>query len=121
MTTLVEFGNSKVIFMCRKAARRYNDAGLRAATEATTLQLRVIDGDLKYYNENVCLQQVSEAECDLQCRCSESDHFYRRGPKEDLNDHGQDTHYFNYGAYAALTSSSNYMESSWKGIQVFNK
>lgn len=96
-----------------------------AATEATTLQLRIIDGDLKYYNKNVVAANVYNKWVRLNVihnvGAAKVTIFIDGIQKLEMNDHGRDTHYLKYGAYAALTGSSNYMESRWKGIKVFNK
>lgn len=96
-----------------------------AATEATTLQLRIIDGDLKYYNKNVVAANVYNKWVRLNVihnvGAAKVTIFINGIQKLEMNDHGRDTHYFKYGAYAALTGSSNYMESRWEGIKVFNK
>jgi hypothetical protein len=96
-----------------------------AATEATTLQLRIIDGDLKYYNKNVVAANVYNKWVRLNVihnvGAAKVTIFIDGIQKLEMNGHGRDTHYFKYGAYAALTGSSNYMESRWKGIKVFKK
>ncbi|KAL6269246.1 hypothetical protein ACE6H2_026157 [Prunus campanulata] len=82
-----------------------------AANEATTLQLRVINGDLKYYGNNVVAANIYR----------KVTIFIDGDQKLVVNDHGRATFYFKYGVYGALSGSSNYMESRWKGIKLFKK
>ncbi|XP_050365447.1 citrate-binding protein-like [Argentina anserina] len=96
-----------------------------ATTEATTLQLRVIDGNLMYYNKKVVVANVYNKWVKVNVIHNVGTQkvtiFVDGVQKLVMDGHGRDTHYFKYGAYAALTGSSNYMESRWKGIQVYKK
>lgn len=96
-----------------------------AADEATTLQLRNINGDLMYYNKNVVVSNVYNKWVRVNVihnvGAKKVTIFVDGVQKLVMDDHGPDTHYFKYGAYAALTGSSNYMESRWKGIKIFKK
>ncbi|KAL6218199.1 hypothetical protein ACLB2K_011414 [Fragaria x ananassa] len=87
-----------------------------AADEATTLQLRNINGDLMYYNKNVVVSNVYNKWVRVNVihnvGAKKVTIFVDGVQKMVMDDHGPDTHYFKYGAYAALTGSSNYMESS---------
>ncbi|BBG97837.1 hypothetical protein Prudu_007080 [Prunus dulcis] len=96
-----------------------------AANEATTLQLRVINGDLKYYGNNVVAANIYSRWVRLNVihnvGAGKVTIFIDGNQKLVVNDHGGATFYFKYGVYGALSGSSNYMESRWKGIKLFKK
>ncbi|KAK1371325.1 citrate-binding protein-like [Heracleum sosnowskyi] len=92
---------------------------------ATTLQLRIYNGDLKYYKFDVIeknlydkwfrvnvIHNVDEGELTV----------YINGKKKYVkNDQGPGDLYFKCGVYAAPAGSSKYMESRWKGIKIYKK
>ncbi|KAK1371324.1 citrate-binding protein-like [Heracleum sosnowskyi] len=92
---------------------------------ATTLQLRIYNGDLKYYKFDVIeknlydkwfrvnvIHNVDEGELTV---------FINGVKKYVKNDQGPGDLYFKCGVYAAPAGSSNYMESRWKGIKIYKK
>nr|XP_017246936.1 PREDICTED: citrate-binding protein-like [Daucus carota subsp. sativus] len=92
---------------------------------ATTLQLRIYDGDLKYYKFDVIeknlydkwfrvnvIHNVDEGELTV---------FINGVKKYVRSDQGPGDLYFKCGVYAAPAGSSNYMESRWKGIKIYKK
>ncbi|KAE8100417.1 hypothetical protein FH972_018317 [Carpinus fangiana] len=97
---------------------------LGAAEGATTMQLRMYNGDLKYYNSELVASNMY-------------DKWFRVNIIHDVNggkvtvfidgvqkyvgkDKGKATMYFKCGVYTQ-DGSSNYMESRWKGIKLFKK
>ncbi|KAK3021220.1 hypothetical protein RJ639_045121 [Escallonia herrerae] len=107
------------------------DSGTRPRTEARikrcgkTLQLRIYDGDMKYYKFDV----VATDMCDKWFRLNvihNADEgkvtvFIDGVQKFVVNDRGPGDHYFKFGAYAPLANSSNHMESRWKEIKIYKK
>ncbi|KAK3043877.1 hypothetical protein RJ639_000576 [Escallonia herrerae] len=83
---------------------------------ATTLKLRIYDGDIKYYKFDV----VAADMCDKWFRLNVI-HNVNEGKKFVVNERGPGDHYFKFGAYAAPANSSNYMESRWKEIKIYKK
>ncbi|KAB2604939.1 citrate-binding protein-like [Pyrus ussuriensis x Pyrus communis] len=79
--------------------------------QATTLQLGVYNGDLKYYRGNVLAANVQQVVTV----------FINGERKLITKDHGRAAFYFKYGVYGALYHSSNYMQSSWRGIKLYKK
>lgn len=92
---------------------------------ATTLQLRIYNGDLKYYKFDVIetnlydkwfrvnvIHNVDEGQLTV---------FIDGVQKYVKNDQGPGDLYFKCGVYAAPAGSSNYMESRWKGIKIYKK
>ncbi|KAL8110416.1 hypothetical protein AgCh_026220 [Apium graveolens] len=92
---------------------------------ATTLQLRIYNGDLKYYKFDVIeknlydkwfrvnvIHNVDEGELTV---------FINGVKKYVKNDQGPGDLYFKCGVYAAPAGSSKYMESRWKGIKIYKK
>ncbi|PQQ19342.1 hypothetical protein Pyn_36836 [Prunus yedoensis var. nudiflora] len=96
-----------------------------AATEATTLQLRVYNGDLKYYGNNVVASNIYDKWLRLNVihnvGAGKVTIFIDGEQKLVVNGHGRANFYFKYGVYGALSASSNYMESRWKEVKLFKK
>ncbi|XP_031286068.1 citrate-binding protein-like [Pistacia vera] len=96
-----------------------------ASEGATTLQLRIYDGNMKYYKYNVVatdlydkwfrvniIHNVDEGKITV---------FIDGEQKFVVNDQGPGDLYFKCGVYAAPAGSSNYMGSKWKNIKLFKK
>ncbi|KAL2489330.1 Citrate-binding protein [Forsythia ovata] len=92
---------------------------------ATSLQLRIYDGDMKYYKFDVVatdlynkwfrlnvIHDVDEGKITV---------FINGVEKYVVNDQGPGDLYFKCGVYAAPENSSNYMESRWKNIKIYKK
>lgn len=96
-----------------------------AAHQATTLQLRLYDGDLKYYPHNVVAVNIYNKWFRLNVIHSVGARkvtiFIDGEKKLVIKDHGRASFYFKYGVYAAPSGSSHYMQSRWKGIKLFKK
>ncbi|PQP99953.1 citrate-binding protein [Prunus yedoensis var. nudiflora] len=96
-----------------------------AATEATTLQLRVYNGDLKYYGNNVVASNIYDKWLRLNVihnfGAGKVTIFIDGKQKLVVNAHGRANFYFKYGVYGALSASSNYMESRWKEVKLLKK
>ncbi|CAL8173881.1 unnamed protein product [Prunus armeniaca] len=78
-----------------------------AAHQATTLQLRVYDGDLKLNVIHYVVARKVKKFID--------------GEQKFVKDDGRASFHFTYGVYAAPSDSSHYMESRWNGIKLFKK
>ncbi|GAA0175613.1 hypothetical protein Leryth_024165 [Lithospermum erythrorhizon] len=96
-----------------------------ASKGATTLQLRIYNGDMKYYKFNVVetnlydrwfrlnvIHNVDEGHVTV---------FIDGVQKFKVKDQGPGDLYFKCGVYAAPAGSSNYMESRWKNIKIYKK
>ncbi|OMO58432.1 Concanavalin A-like lectin/glucanases superfamily [Corchorus olitorius] len=96
-----------------------------AAEGATTLQLRIYDGNMRYYKYNLVatdlydkwfrvnvIHDVKEGKITV---------FIDGEQKFVVNDQGPGDLYFKCGVYAAPENSSNFMESRWKDIKLFKK
>ncbi|CAA2972529.1 Hypothetical predicted protein [Olea europaea subsp. europaea] len=96
-----------------------------ASEGATTLQLRIYDGDMKYYKFDVVatdlydkwfrlnvIHDVDEGKITV---------FINGVKKYVVNDQGPGDLYFKCGVYAAPENSSKYMESRWKNIKIYKK
>ncbi|XP_060200670.1 citrate-binding protein-like [Lycium barbarum] len=92
---------------------------------ATSLQLRIYNGDMKYYKTDVIdrdlydrwfrlnvIHNVDEGKISV---------FIDGVQKYEVNDQGPGDLYFKCGVYAAPAGSSNYMESRWKNIKIYRK
>ncbi|KAM7253178.1 hypothetical protein ACFE04_025796 [Oxalis oulophora] len=96
-----------------------------AAEGATTLQLRIYGGDMRYYKFNTVatglydrwfrvniIHNVDEGKITV---------FIDGEEKFKVKDQGPGDLYFKCGVYAAPHGSSNFMESRWKNIKLFKK
>ncbi|KAL3504489.1 hypothetical protein ACH5RR_034330 [Cinchona calisaya] len=96
-----------------------------AKVGATSLQLRIYDGDMKYYKFQVVdtnlydkwfrlnvIHNVDEGKIIV---------FIDGVQKFEINDQGPGDLYFKCGVYAAPANSSNYMESRWRDIKIYKK
>lgn len=96
-----------------------------AAEGATSLQLRIYDGNMKYYKYNLVatdlydkwfrvniIHNVDKGKITV---------FIDGVKKFVVNDQGPGDLYFKFGVYAAPVGSSNYMESRWKDIKLYKK
>ncbi|XP_048424690.1 citrate-binding protein-like [Pyrus x bretschneideri] len=120
MTILLEFGNLKNIYVPS------DNSGVTivqihgAAEGATSLQLRMYDGDIKYYKYNLVaidpydkwfqvniIHNVDKGKIIV---------FIDGVKKFEVEGQGPGDLYFTCGVYATPENSSNYMESRWKEI-----
>lgn len=97
-----------------------------AAHQATTLQLRVCNGDLKYYIHNVVAANIYNKWFRLNVihnvGARKVTIFIDGEKKLVVKDHSRATFYFKYGVYAAPSGSSHYMERiKVEGDQAFQK
>ncbi|KAH7525112.1 hypothetical protein FEM48_Zijuj06G0190600 [Ziziphus jujuba var. spinosa] len=96
-----------------------------AAVGATSLQLRIYNGDMRYYKYNLVatnlydkwfrvniIHDVDKGKITV---------FIEGVKKFVVKDQGPGDLYFKCGVYAAPANSSNYMESRWKGIKLYRK
>ncbi|OMP03861.1 Concanavalin A-like lectin/glucanases superfamily [Corchorus capsularis] len=96
-----------------------------AAEGATTLQLRIYDGNMRYYKYNLVatdlydkwfrvnvIHDVNEGKITV---------FIDGEQKFVVKDQGPGDLYFKCGVYAAPENSSNFMESRWRDIKLFKK
>ncbi|XP_027150412.1 citrate-binding protein-like [Coffea eugenioides] len=96
-----------------------------ARVGATSLQLRIYDGDMKYYKFAVVdtnlydkwfrlnvIHNVDEGKITV---------FIDGVQKFVKNDQGPGDLYFKCGVYASPANSSNYMESRWRDIKIYKK
>lgn len=96
-----------------------------AAEGATSLQLRIYNGDIRYYRYNLVatnlydkwfrvniIHNVDKGKITV---------FIDGVEKFVVKDQGPGDLYFKCGVYAAPANSSNYMESRWKGIKLYKK
>ncbi|KAM7253409.1 hypothetical protein ACFE04_026027 [Oxalis oulophora] len=92
---------------------------------ATTMQLRIYGGNLRYYNFDTVatglydrwfrvnvIHNVGEGKITV---------FIDGYEKFKVNDRGPGHLYFKFGVYAAKDGSSNLMQSRWKNIKLFKK
>ncbi|KAG7994787.1 hypothetical protein I3843_01G076000 [Carya illinoinensis] len=97
---------------------------LGGAQSATTLQLRIYNGDIRYYSSKLVatdlynkwfrvniIHDVGNGKVRV---------FISGTQKYEGNDSGWEG-YFKFGVYAAPAESSDYMESSWKWIKLYKK
>ncbi|KAI5312232.1 hypothetical protein L3X38_041405 [Prunus dulcis] len=96
-----------------------------AATEATTLRLRVYNGDLKYNGKTVVASNIYDKWLRLNVihnvGAGKVTIFIDGKQKLVVIGHGRANFYFKYGVYGALSASSNYMESRWREVKLFKK
>ncbi|ONH90069.1 hypothetical protein PRUPE_8G032900, partial [Prunus persica] len=96
-----------------------------AATEATTLQLRVYNGDLKYNGNTVVASNIYDKWLRLNVihnvGAGKVTIFIDGKQKLVVNGPSRANFYFKYGVYGALSASSNYMESRSKEVKLFKK
>ncbi|KAJ7969804.1 Citrate-binding protein [Quillaja saponaria] len=96
-----------------------------ASEGATTLQLRIYDGDMRYYRYNLVatdlydkwfkiniIHNVDEGKVTV---------FIDDVKKFEVKDQGPGDLYFKCGVYAAPFNSSNYMKSRWRDIKLYKK
>ncbi|XVF37197.1 hypothetical protein REPUB_Repub19eG0125300 [Reevesia pubescens] len=96
-----------------------------AAEGATTLQLRIYEGNMRYYRYNLVatdlydkwfrvnvIHDVGKGKITV---------FLDGEEKFVVKDQGPGDLYFKCGVYAAPANSSNYMESRWRDIKLFKK
>ncbi|MBA0775780.1 hypothetical protein Gotri_010887 [Gossypium trilobum] len=96
-----------------------------AAEGATTLQLRIYDGNMRYYRYNLVatdlydkwfrvnvIHDVGKGKITV---------FIDGEEKFVVNDQGPGDLYFKCGVYAAPAKSSNFMESRWRDVKLFKK
>ncbi|EXC19877.1 hypothetical protein L484_017854 [Morus notabilis] len=95
-----------------------------AASQATTLQLRVYDGNLRVYQSQGVASNIYDKWFKLNVihdvGNSRVTIFINNVQKVVVGGRGPSTFYFKYGVYAQ-DGSSNYMESRWRGIRVFRR
>ncbi|XP_010108622.2 citrate-binding protein [Morus notabilis] len=95
-----------------------------AASHATTLQLRVYDGNLRVYRNQVVASNIYDKWFKLNVihdvGNSRVTIFINNVQKVVVGGRGPSTFYFKYGVYAQ-DGSSNYMESRWRGNRVFRR
>ncbi|XP_077249316.1 citrate-binding protein-like [Tasmannia lanceolata] len=95
-----------------------------AAKGATTLQLRVYNGDIKYYRYDVVTRDVYDKwiRYNVIHNVDEGKVFvFINGiQKFEVKDQGPGDLYFKCGVYANINASF-YMESRWKGIKIYKK
>ncbi|KAE8668473.1 Citrate-binding protein [Hibiscus syriacus] len=96
-----------------------------ASEGATTLQLRIYDGDMRYYRYNLVATDLYDKWFRLNVI-----HDVGKGKiwvfidgeeKFVVKDQGPGDLYFKCGVYAAPSKSSNFMESRWRDIKLFKK
>ncbi|GFS37508.1 hypothetical protein Acr_00g0052330 [Actinidia rufa] len=92
---------------------------------ATTLQLRIYNGDMKYYKFEVVDTDMYDKWFRLNVIHNVDEGMltvFIDGVKKFVkNDQGPGDLYFKCGVYAAPANSSNYMESKWKNIKIYKK
>ncbi|XP_062099699.1 citrate-binding protein-like, partial [Humulus lupulus] len=95
-----------------------------AANQATTLQLRVYDGNLRAYKSELVASNIFDTWFKLNVihdvGNSRVTVFINDAQKVVLGGKGASTFYFKYGVYSQ-DGSSNRMESRWSGIKVYKK
>ncbi|GMN56303.1 hypothetical protein TIFTF001_025407 [Ficus carica] len=95
-----------------------------AANQATTLQLRVYNGNLQVYKNQVVVSNIYNKWFKLNVihdvGNSRVTIFINDQQKVVVGGRGLSTFYFKYGVYAQ-DGSSNDMESKWSGIKVFRR
>ncbi|XP_055822595.1 citrate-binding protein-like [Solanum dulcamara] len=95
-----------------------------ASPSATTLVLRVYDGNLHYYREKVIESNIYNRWFRLNVihdvGASKSKVYINGILKHETLGRGGDNHYFKFGVYAQ-DNESDRMESRWRGIKLFKK
>ncbi|XP_015886424.3 citrate-binding protein [Ziziphus jujuba] len=95
------------------------------ASQATTLQLRVYNGELRYYSNRFVASNIYDRWFRVNVihdvEQGKVTVFIDGAQKLVVDDKGRATIYFKYGVYAAPEGSSNYMESRWRGVKIFKK
>ncbi|KAH9691757.1 Alginate lyase2 domain-containing protein [Citrus sinensis] len=96
-----------------------------ASEGATTLQLRIYNGDMKYYKFNVVATDLYDKWFRLNVihdvGKGKITVFIDGEQKFVVNDQGPGDLYFKCGVYAAPAGSSNYMDSRWRDIKLYKK
>lgn len=96
-----------------------------ASEGATTLQLRIYNGDMKYYKFNVVATDLYDKWFRLNVIHDvvkgKITVFIDSEQKFVVNDQGPGDLYFKCGVYAAPAGSSNYMDSRWRDIKLYKK
>lgn len=95
-----------------------------ASPTATTLMLRVYDGNLYYYREKVIESNIYNKWYRLNVihnvGASKLQVYINGNLKHEASGRGGDHHYFKFGVYAQ-DNESNRMESRWRGVKLFKK
>ncbi|KAK6922879.1 Alginate lyase 2 [Dillenia turbinata] len=95
-----------------------------ASTQASTLQVRVYNGQLMYYRSVVLDSNIYDRWFKLNVihdvEASKVQIYVDGVLKYAASGHGGDSHYFKCGVYAQ-NNDSNYMESRWKNIKILQK
>lgn len=96
-----------------------------ASEGATTLQLRIYNGNMKYYKYNLIATDLSDKWFRVNVIHDVGEGkitvFIDGVNKFVVNDQGPGDLYFKCGVYAAPVGSSNYMESKWRDIKIYKK
>ncbi|KAJ4751480.1 Citrate-binding protein [Rhynchospora pubera] len=93
-----------------------------ADNQATSIMLRVYDGQLKYYNTDVIEDNIYDRWFRVNVIHTVGDSitvFIDGTQKYVADDKGGSDHYFKFGVYTQ-EGSSDYMESRWKDVQIYN-
>ncbi|KAJ4766675.1 Citrate-binding protein [Rhynchospora pubera] len=93
-----------------------------ADNQATSIMLRVYDGQLKYYNMDVIEDNIYDRWFRVNVIHTVGDSitvFIDGTQKYVADDKGGSDHYFKFGVYTQ-EGSSDYMESRWKDVQIYN-
>ncbi|KAJ4751477.1 Citrate-binding protein [Rhynchospora pubera] len=94
-----------------------------ADNQATSIMLRVYNGQLKYYNTDVIEKNIYNRwfRVNVIHTVGESIIVFINGTQKYVaDDQGGSDHYFKFGVYTQ-EGSSDYMESRWKNVQIYNK
>lgn len=101
-------------------------AQIHGASEgATTLILRIYNGDMRYYNTYLVAENLYNKWFRLNIIHDVDGGivtvFINGVKKFQTKDHGPGDLYFKFGVYAAPDDISNYMESRWRYIKIYKK
>ena len=125
MTIHLEFGSLKVMLLYQKGPLGGHNSAIHGAAEgATTLQLRICKGNMRYYRYNLVATDLSKwfrVNVIHDVGKEKVTVFIEGKEKFVVNDQAPGDLYFKCGVYAAPAKSSNYMESSWRDIKLFKK
>ncbi|GLJ48412.1 hypothetical protein SUGI_1021830 [Cryptomeria japonica] len=98
--------------------------GASGMGHATALQLRVYDGQLKHYKDEVLASDVYDRWIHLNVIHDADEgkvHVFIDGEEKIVaDDRGRATHYFKCGVYTQ-DNSSHFTESRWKNIKIWTK
>ncbi|KAK2429288.1 citrate-binding protein [Trifolium repens] len=96
-----------------------------AASGATTLILRIYNGDMRYYDTDLVAKNLYDKWFRLNIIHNVDGGivtvFIDGEKKFQTKDHGPGDLYFKCGVYAAPVDISNYMESRWRDIKIYKK